>query len=100
MEVFFSYKVVLAVNSYRKSIYFFLRNVIELFNTREIPAFGGISLALRGSSTFGAPVGVPAVPIWETAAFGSGGRKKKNLGRQGRPGRGVSLAYATFVGDK
>ena len=59
MEVFFSYKVVLAVNSYRKSIYFFLRNVIELFNTREIPAFGGISLALRESGASGAASRAP-----------------------------------------
>ena len=112
MEVFFSYKVVLAVNSYRKSIYFFLRNVIELFNTREIPAFGGISLALRGSSTFGAPVGVPAVPIWETAAFGGGERIEtkqniKNLGCHERPifgapgaprsGRQLSLRRQTVL---
>ena len=31
--------------------------------TREIPAFGRISLALRGSGAFGAPVGAPAAPI-------------------------------------
>ena len=30
--------------------------------TREIPAFGGISLALHGSGTFGAPVGAPSAP--------------------------------------
>ena len=35
------------------------------------PAFGGISLALRGNGAFGAPVG-------ETAAFGGGERREKN----------------------
>ena len=60
---------------------------------------------------FGAPVGVPAVPIWETAAFGGGERSNKlkliwgttgapYLGNRGRPGRGVSLAYAAFGGDE
>ena len=43
-------------------------------NTREIPAFGGISLALRGSGAFGALIGAPPAPIWETAAFGGGER--------------------------
>ena len=35
------------------------------------------------------------------AAFGGDKKiKKKKLGRRGRPGRGVSLAYAAFGGDK
>ena len=64
----------------------------HIYITREIPACGGISLALRGSGAFGATFGVPAAPIWETAAFGGGeSLKNKKLGRLGRPGRGVSL---------
>ena len=58
-----------------------IRNSIKLkgTNTREILDFGGISLTLRGSgaagTTFGAPIGAPPVPIWETAAFGGGERE-------------------------
>ena len=48
--------------------------LVRLIITREIPAFGGTSLSLRGSGTFGAPVGAVAAPIWETAAFGGGER--------------------------
>ena len=76
-----------------------------MINSRT-PAFGGISLALRGSgavgAAFGAPVGAPTVPIWETAAFGGGERTRyrQNLGRRGRPSRGVGLAYAAFGSDK
>ena len=74
-----------------------------LFRYSLTPAFGAISLGLRGSGTFGVPVGVPAAPIWETAAFGGGERnvsKQKNWDARGRPGWGVSLAYAAFGGDK
>ena len=53
--------------------------------TREIPAFVGISLALQESGAFGATVGVPLAPIWETAANGGGERKRKKLGCYGRP---------------
>ena len=53
--------------------------------TREIPAFG-------------APVGAPLAPIWETAAFGGGERTKIILGRRGRPGGGS--AYTAFGGEK
>ena len=48
--------------------------------TRETPAFGGISLTLRGA--------VASAPILETAAFGGGKRIKKKYGCQGRPTRG------------
>ena len=51
----------------------------------EIPAFGGISLALRWSGAFGAtfghlhtPVGAPQAPIWETTGIGGGKRYEKN----------------------
>ena len=43
------------------------------------PAFGGISLALRGRGGFGAPVRAPAAPILETATFGGGERKEKKI---------------------
>ena len=43
-----------------------------LLSTRETPAFGGISLALRGSSAFG-------------ATFGRRRTKKKNWGACGTP---------------
>ena len=59
-------------------------NIKHISFTREIPAFGGISLALRGSDASGAPVGAPPAPIWETVAFG-GGEKNKKIGRHGRP---------------
>ena len=78
-------------------------NAYIYINIREIPAFGGISLALRGGGALGVPVRAPESPIWGTAAFGGGERnkkKKQNLGHHGRPGRGVSLAYAAFGGDK
>ena len=48
--------------------------------TRKTPTFGGISLALRGSGAFGAPVGALPVPILETAAEGGGKRTKKKVG--------------------
>ena len=59
-------------------------NELHLKYTREIPAFGGISLALRGSGALGTTFGAPAVPISETAAEGGGERKKIKLGRHGR----------------
>ena len=37
--------------------------LIESVTTCEIPAFGGISLALRGNSAFGAALRVPPAPI-------------------------------------
>ena len=60
---------------------------------------------------FGAPVWAPAALIWATAAFDGGERKKNRekiwgvmgapyLGRRGCPGRGVSLAYVAFGGDR
>ena len=45
-------------------------NIYTQDYTREIPAFGGFSLALRGSGAVGAP-------IWETAAFGGGERNEE-----------------------
>ena len=56
--------------------------------TRETPALGGISLALRGSSAYGATFGAPPVPIWKTAAFGGSERKEYILGRHGYLTRG------------
>ena len=44
-------------------------SVDKLTNTRETPAFGGISLDLRESGAFCAPVGSPPTPVWETVAF-------------------------------
>ena len=35
---------------------------IYIYNTRKIPAFGGISLALRGNGAFGAAFRVPSAP--------------------------------------
>ena len=49
--------------------------VYKYIYTRETPAVGGISLALRRRGAFGAPVRAPAVPIWATAAFGGGEKK-------------------------
>ena len=48
---------------------------MNIRKTREIPAFGGISLALRGSGALGAPVEAPPMLIWETAALGGGEKK-------------------------
>ena len=70
---------------------------MRIYITREIPAFAGISFALRWSGAFGATFGVPAAPIWNTAAFGAGEREKKN--NNNIWGAGAS-AYATFGGDK
>ena len=46
------------------------------YGTREIPAFGVISLALRWSGALGATFGRLRHPRWETAAFGGGERQK------------------------
>ena len=35
-----------------------------IIQTRETPAFDGISLALRGSGAFGATFRAPLAPIW------------------------------------
>ena len=63
--------------------------------TREIPAFGGISLALRGNGAFGGDKtkekfwGATAAPLPGAAAFAAFGGdnklKNKNLGRMRRP---------------
>ena len=62
-------------------------NTIEeprLESTREIPAFGGISLALRGSGALGATFRAPRRPF--AAAFDGGKMKnKKNWGAYGAP---------------
>ena len=65
--------------------------LILFLYTREIPALGGISLALRGSGACGATFG-------EAAAFGGGERtkslikkNKKNRGATGAPRLGRQL---------
>ena len=55
---------------------------LQSINNSRTPAFGGISLALRGRGAFGAPVRAPVAPIWATAAFG-GGKINKNWGATG-----------------
>ena len=72
--------------------------LLYIIETREIPTFGGISLALRGSGASGATFGRlqrprwgTSAPIWETAAFGDGERDKKKIGES---------AYAAFGGDE
>ena len=60
-----------------------LRFLFHYFNylyTRETPAFGGISLALRGSGAPSALFGAPWALIWEVVSFGGGERMKKNVG--------------------
>ena len=72
---------------------------IYIVYTRGIPAFGGISLALRESGASGATFGRLRRPRWETAAFGGGERKKKiNKKNWGAPVG--PLAYAAFGGEK
>ena len=78
----------LSLTKYRVHDLFYFSIILN----SQTPAFGGISLALRGRGAFGAPVRAPVAPIWATAAFGGCERKKKNWG--------VSLAYAVFGGDK
>ena len=76
-----------------------------LANSRLRPDFpspsGGVAPWAPPLGAFGAPVRVPAVHIWATAAFVGGERKEKEkLECHGRPSRGVGLAYAAFGGDK
>ena len=58
------------------SVYILYRIVLSVHS--RTPAFGVISLAPRGRGAFGAPVRMPAAPIWRTAAFGGGERKINN----------------------
>ena len=63
-------------------------NYLLIINTRETRAFGGISLALRGTGASG----VPSVPIWETTAFDGGKIKiKKTFGSPGAPHKGLRI---------
>ena len=60
--------------------------VLKILRTREIPAFGGISLALRGSGAYGAAFGAPLKKEqknWgaEGAPLGAAIKKIINLGR-------------------
>ena len=65
---------------------------------KKFPPSAGFPTALRGSGAVSAAVGVPLVPMWETAAFGGGERiKKENWGATGAP-VGAS-AYTAFGGD-
>ena len=78
---------------------------LKLYRNLEVVAKEPPSAGFPSPSGGVAPYGDP---IWETAAFGGGEREYTNLGtmgapylgRQGRPGRGVSLAYAAFGGVK
>ena len=72
----FAFKTCLPVNlfAYKPVCQPLCCTTIRLYS--RTPAFGGISLALRGLGALGAPVRAPAAPIWATAAFGGGERKK------------------------
>ena len=41
----------------------YIIRIIRILYTREIPAFGGTSLALRGNGAFGAAFRAPTAPI-------------------------------------
>ena len=53
---------------------------------------GGVAPAAPPLGAIGAPVGAPAAPIWEIAAFGGGERRmKKKFGAPGAPRSGRQL---------
>ena len=65
---------------------------IWFYDTREIPTFGGISLALRGSGAFGTAVGRPPPSAAVKEKYKNwGAMGAPYLGRRGCPDRGVSL---------
>ena len=66
-------------------------------DTRETPVFSGISLALRRSSTLGATF---RGPIWKTAAFGVGERRKEKKNGAHSPGPRNPLPSAAIKTKK
>ena len=70
----------------------FIIRLHQIYIYSRTPAFGGISLALRGRGAFGAPVRAPAALIWTTAASGGGERKRKKKTIWGATGAPVGAS--------